>query len=720
MNRYWLIPLMLVFLTACAKVEENNKEAQNYDWSSYLGGDDRNHFAPLDQINVSNVSQLELAWHYRSENGDSSRMGQIQCNPLIIDGILYGTSPTLKVFALDATSGEKLWEFDHQSSGINYGMNVNRGLTYHAGEKRIFFSAGPYLYALHAEDGTLVKSFGEAGKVSMREGLTNSNSEDLYVVATSPGAIYEDKLIMGFRTLEAMGAAPGKIRAFDVNTGQVVWTFSTIPQPGEYGYHTWPEDAYTYSGGANSWAGVSLDKENGIVFVPTGSAVYDFYGANRKGANLFANCVLALDAGTGERIWHYQIVHHDIWDRDAPATPNLVTVKHKGRKTPAVAQITKHGYVYLFNRLTGEPLFPIEEVAVPRETDLVGEAPWPTQPLPVKPPPFSRQVFTRDMISTIDSAAYPQLLATWEKTKSHAQFIPPSFEGTMIFPGFDGGGEWGGAAVDQEGIMYVNGSEMPWILTMVETGAGLPQEEEEDELKTLTEFGEQVYKLQCAVCHGDDKTGDGGGTYPSLIGVEQKYDRDSMMALLNQGKGMMPAFNHIDEKQKLAVVDYLLGVELEGEVANVHELGMDKNILPYRSTGYNKFVDSNGNPAVEPPWGTLTAIDLNEGEILWQVPLGEYDELTARGIPKTGTENYGGPVITTGGLIFIAASKDEHIRAFDKQTGEEVWKYKLPAGGYATPSTYMVDGVQYLVIASGGDKMGTAKGDSYLAFKLAK
>ncbi|MFW5759638.1 MAG: PQQ-binding-like beta-propeller repeat protein [Cyclobacteriaceae bacterium] len=716
MKQYWLFPLLALMLIACEKVEKKETATQNYDWSYYLGGDDRNHFAPLDQINVDNVSQLELAWQYQSENGDSGRMGQIQCNPLIINGILYGTSPTLKVFALNAATGERLWEFDHQSSGINYGMNVNRGITYHHGYSRIFFSAGPYLYALNAEDGTLVEGFGENGKVSMRKGLTNSDSENLYVVATSPGAIYENKLIMGFRTLEAMGAAPGKIRAFDVNTGEVDWTFSTIPQPGEYGYHTWPEDAYTYTGGANSWAGVSLDNERGIVYVPTGSAVYDFYGANRKGANLFANCVLALDANTGDRIWHYQIVHHDIWDRDVPATPNLIDVMHKGSKTPALAQITKHGYVYVFNRVTGKPLFPIKEVPVPLASDLIGEEPWPTQPLPVKPPPFARQIFTEDMISRIDSANYPQLLDTWEETLSHAQFIPPSKQGTMIFPGFDGGGEWGGAAVDPQGIMYVNSSEMPWILSMVETGVGFAKEDEEP--KTLTEFGKQVYKLQCAVCHGDEMQGDGGGTYPSLIGVEQKYDRDSLMALLNQGKGMMPALNHIDEEQKLAVTDYLLGVELDTEVTNVHELGMDKNALPYRSTGYNKFVDSNGNPAVEPPWGTLTAIDLNQGEILWQVPLGEYEELTARGIPKTGAENYGGPVVTNGDIIFIAASKDEHIRAFDKNTGEEIWKYKLPAGGYATPATYMVDGVQYLVIACGGDKMGTSKGDSYLAFKL--
>jgi quinoprotein glucose dehydrogenase len=717
MKKHIFFSLIVIYLFGCTEVEKKKENPENYDWSSYLGGDNRNHFAPLDQINVDNVDQLELAWQYQSENGDSTRMGQIQCNPLIIDGVLYGTSPTLKIFALNATNGEKIWEFDHQSSGINYGMNVNRGVTFHQRKQRIFFSAGPYLYALNAADGSLVESFGNNGKINMREGLISGNPDDLYVVATSPGAIFNDKLIMGFRTLEAMGAAPGHIRAYNVDTGEIEWTFYTVPQPGQFGYHTWPEDAYTYSGGANSWAGVSLDSERGIVYVPTGSAVYDFYGANRKGANLFANSLLALNAETGQRKWHFQLVHHDIWDRDAPAPPNLVTVMHKGRPTPAVAQITKHAYVFLFNRITGEPLFPINEEPVPTETALIGEEPWPTQPIPAKPPPFAPQVFRRDMISKIDSSIYPQLVEKWEKTKSFAQFTPPSFEGTMIFPGFDGGGEWGGAAVDENGIMYVNGSVMPWILAMVETGAAFQKGEQPT---TTHELGQQVYNLQCAVCHGDDMNGDGGGSYPSLIGVDQNYDKDSMMALLNLGKGMMPAFNHIGQKQKLAVIDFLLKKEVEVEIDNVHDLGMDKNVLPYRSTGYNKFVDQNGYPAVQPPWGTLNAIDLNEGKILWQVPLGEFSELTTKGIPKTGTENYGGPTVTTGDIIFIAASKDEHIRAFDRNSGQELWKYKLPAGGYATPSTYMVDGVQYLVIASGGDKMGTAKGDSYLAFKLKK
>jgi len=715
MNKQIFFTLLVFYLIGCTEVMKDQQKPDNYNWSSYLGGDDRNHFAPLDQINVDNVDQLELAWHYQSENGDSARMGQIQCNPLIIDGILYGTSPTLKIFALDATNGKKIWEFDHQSAGINYGMNVNRGITFHHQKQRIFFSAGPYLYALNAADGSLVTSFGNEGKVNMREGLTSGNHDDLYVVATSPGAIFNNKLIMGFRTLEGMGAAPGHIRAYNVDSGEIEWTFYTVPQPGQFGYHTWPEDAYTYSGGANSWAGVSLDSERGIVYVPTGSAVYDFYGANRKGANLFANSLLALNAETGQREWHYQLVHHDIWDRDAPAPPNLITVMHNGKPTPAVAQITKHAYVFLFNRITGEPLFPINEVPVPTETDLAGEEPWPTQPIPSKPPPFAPQVFKRDMISTIDSSSYPKLLKKWEETNSFAQFTPPSLEGTMIFPGFDGGGEWGGAAVDENGIMYVNGSVMPWILTMVETGAAFLKDEQP---KTIHELGQQVYDLQCAVCHGDDMKGDGGGSYPSLVGVDQKFDKDSMMTLLNQGKGMMPAFNHIDQKQKLAVIDFLLKEEVEVEIDNVHELGMDKNVLAYRSTGYNKFVDQNGYPAVKPPWGTLNAIDLNEGKILWQVPLGEFSELSAKGIPKTGTENYGGPTVTTGDIIFIAASKDEHIRAFDRKNGRELWKYKLPAGGYATPSTYMVNGVQYIVIASGGDKMGTAKGDSYLAFKL--
>ncbi|MGK7395645.1 MAG: outer membrane protein assembly factor BamB family protein [Candidatus Cyclobacteriaceae bacterium M3_2C_046] len=715
-----LFPLVFVFaFLACQQEAPRETPMDNYNWDSYLGGIERDQYAPLDQINRNNVHQLKVAWEYASENGDSSRMGQIQNNPLIIDGVLYGTSPTLKVFALEADTGEEIWKFDHTIENINYGMNVNRGLTYYANgnDRRIYFTAGPFLYALNAENGELLTSFGDNGTISLRTGLDQGEEKAYYVVATSPGVIYGDFMIIGFRTLESMGAAPGFIRAFNIHSGELEWTFHTIPQPGEYGYHTWPPNAYQYIGGANSWAGVSLDSVRGIVYIPTGSAAFDFYGGNRKGANLFANCILALDASTGERIWHHQVVHHDVWDRDIPAPPILITIDPEGKQIPALAQITKHGYVYLFNRLTGEPIFEIEEQPVPANSPLVGEELWPTQPIPVKPPPFARQQFRNDQVyERLDQETRKKLTAIITGVNKEHIFTPPSQQGTLIFPGFDGGGEWGGAAVDPNGIMYVNNNEMPWILTMVETGEsfGVSSSDQEE-----FPMGKQLYQSQCALCHGPDMEGDPVGTYPPLKGLESKYNRDEMISLLNQGKNLMPAFNHIPLSQREAVVDFVLGLETQIIEEDVHNLGSENNLaLPYAHTGYNRFVGPEGNPAIEPPWGTLSAIDLNQGEILWQVTLGEFDHMTEQGIPKTGAENYGGPIATAGGLIFIAATKDEYIRAFDQETGEEIWRYKLPAAGHATPSTYMVNGKQYLVIACGGGKLGTKPGDRIVAFAL--
>ncbi|HZH74069.1 MAG TPA: PQQ-binding-like beta-propeller repeat protein, partial [Mariniphaga sp.] len=414
------------------------------DWKIYLGDKSGSQYSQLAQINVDNVHLLEPVWEYHTENLNKDDRTQIQCNPLIIDGILYGTSPKLRVFALNAATGERLWEFN-PGGEVNFAVNVNRGVTYWSDENdhRILFSAGAELYALDAKTGKLIASFGQEGKVSLRAGL-GEVAKEKYVVATSPGIIYRDLIIMGSRVSENVDAAPGYIRAFNVKTGDLEWVFHTIPKPGEFGYDTWPEDAWQYAGGVNNWAGMSLDNDRGIVFIPTGSPAYDFWGGNRKGQNLFANCVLALDAATGERIWHFQTVYHDIWDRDLPAPPNLVTVNHEGNSIDAVAQITKSGFVFLLNRETGEPLFPIEERLVP-SSDLKGEEAWTVQPFPVLPPPFSPQTFTEENITDISPEATEHVKNVLSGVRTGQSFIPPSLQGTIIFPGFDGGGEWGGA-----------------------------------------------------------------------------------------------------------------------------------------------------------------------------------------------------------------------------------------------------------------------------------
>ncbi|MCY3593613.1 MAG: PQQ-binding-like beta-propeller repeat protein [Bacteroidetes bacterium] len=713
----WRISIcfLVIALCGCASNQNPTDSEDSYrDWSVYLGDATSSHYSTLDQINQDNVAELALAWVYNSGDADSTGRTQIQCNPIVVDSILYATSPGLKTFALNAATGEEIWRFDPFDAGaVAEGPGINRGVAYWEGndehESRILYSAGSRIFALNALTGEPILTFGEAGSVDLRKDL-GRDVTGLAVSARTPGIIYRHLLIQGTSLSEGIRSAPGHIRAYDVRTGEVVWTFRTIPHPEEFGYDTWPAEAYLYSGGANAWSGLSLDKKRGMVFLPTGSAAFDFWGGNRIGENLFANSVLALDAMTGERKWHFQTVHHDIWDRDLPAAPNLVTVTHEGHRIDAVAQVTKSGHVFLLDRQTGVPLFPVEEQEFP-PSDLYGEEAWPTQPIPLKPPPFARQRFDEEDITDISQESHDYVLERFRQVRSNGQFVPPSVEGTIIYPGFDGGAEWGGAGYDPTtGILYVNSNEMPWILTMVPlnpdnaaTGAGL-------------------YARYCAGCHGPKLEGSSGGEMPALTGLESRMTKDDVKNQIAQGIGFMPSFGFLKSDEVSAITDFLFGEadHTPSDTIQVTDPQLSNFFAgsPYGHTGYNRFFDQDGYPAVKPPWGTLNAINLNTGTIDWSIPLGEFPELTAQGIPQTGTENYGGPVITSGGLIFIAATKDERFRAFNKDSGTLLWETQLPAGGYATPATYAVNGKQYVVIAAGGGKMGTKSGDAYLAFAL--
>ncbi|CAN5404211.1 hypothetical protein BH23VER1_BH23VER1_21740 [soil metagenome] len=685
--------------------------AADQDWAAYLGDKSSAQYSALDQITADNVGDLEVAWTYNAGDAREGGRSQIQCNPLVVDGVLYGTSPQLKVFAVGAATGEERWRFDASATGRPLD-GVNRGLVYWADgtDRRILFAASHFLYAIDAESGTLVEGFGDGGAVDLKGDL-GRDVRGLSLQATTPGVLFGDLLIMGMRLGEGPApAAPGHIRAYNVRTGALAWRFHSIPQPGEVGYETWPPDAWEHIGGANVWTGFALDEGRGLVFCPTGAPAFDFWGGNRIGENLFSNCLVALDAATGERVWHYQIVRHDLWDRDLPAPPNLVTVTHDGHRIDAVAQVTKSGHVFVFDRETGEPLFPIEDVAVP-PSDLQGESAWPTQPLPTKPEPFARQIFDYGEITDISQESHRAVLDRFTQVRPHAPFMPPSMEGTIIFPGFDGGAEWGGAATDPDGILYINSNEMPWVLNMVETNRNQDGG---------TTSGQAIYTQICAACHGTDRVGNAAHGVPTLVGIEERVKGEDALTLLQTGRGVMPSFGFLSAAQQEAVTGFLYGTEPAdgGDANGAKGAGEVLAAIPYSHTGYNRWLDPDGYPAVKPPWGTLNAIDLNTGEFRWSVPLGEFPELTARGIPKTGTENYGGPVVTAGGLVFIAASKDEHIRAFDKATGTELWKRPLPAGGYATPATYEAGGRQFVVIACGGGKMGTKSGDAYGAFAL--
>lgn len=688
------------------------RSTSSVDWPNHGGDPGHRQYSTLDEITRDNVSQLRVAWTYRTGDARADNRSQIQCNPIVIRGVLFATSPQLKTFALDAATGRELWVFDPFEAGAEqHSLGVNRGVAYweDGTDRRILVTAGQRLYALDAATGKPVETFGSKGSVSLLEGL-GRDVRHLYVISNTPGAIYKDVLILGARVSEGPGpSAPGHIRAFDVRTGTIRWTFHTIPQPGEFGHDTWPPDAYTRVGGVNAWSGISVDRARGVVFLPIGSAAFDFWGGNRHGANLFANTVLALDANTGRRVWHYQLVRHDLWDRDPPAAPILVTLTREGRRVDAVAQVTKSGHVFVFDRETGRPLFPIEERAV-AASDLEGEAAWPTQPLPLAPPPFARQQLTEADLTDISPESHAAVLKRFREVRSGPQFTPPSTQGTVIFPGFDGGGEWGGQAFDEEsGLLYVNSNEMPWILTMVKL---------EQVGADPTAAGKRTYDLNCAVCHGADRKGDPLKVYPAIADVHTRLSREAVEQIIRQGKGVMPSFGQLSEAERKTLVAFLFGDAARplGKPTAIEDQP-DESVL-YSHTGYNRFLDPEGYPAVKPPWGTLNAIDLNAGTIRWTVTLGEFEKLTKRGIPPTGTENYGGPVATAGGLVFIGATQDEKFRAFDKTNGRVLWEAQLPAGGYATPATYAVDGKQFVVIAAGGGKMGTKSGDAYVAFAL--
>ncbi len=692
----------------------------SYDsWKMYGGNSDNNHYSSLTQIDTNNVTQLKVAWIYHTGDVDTANHSQIQCNPIIIGGMLYGTSPLMKLFAIDATTGKQKWIFNPFDSlsgdkRMFFLLNNCRGITYWSdgkNDKRIFYTAGSYLYSINADDGKPVLTFGDSGKIDLHDGL-DRDVKDLFVTATSPGVIYKDLIIMGSRVDEGAAAAPGHIRAFDVRTGKQKWIFHTIPFPNEVGYNTWEDTAaYKHIGGANAWSGLTLDEKRGIVFAPTGSASFDFYGGKRRGDNLFANTLLALDASTGKRIWHFQSIHHDLWDHDLSSPPALVTINKNGKQTDAVALTTKTGFVFVFDRETGKPVYPIEERSVPHTSELTGEYLSPTQPYTSIPKPFVRQIITEnDLNKFLPDSSYADVKKRFEGYKHSNMFEPLSKEGTIVAPGLDGGAEWGGPSYDPTtGILYVNANEMVNLLQMVDLKSS-PRHNE-----TFLTAGQRLYQTNCMACHGPERLG--SANYPSLIDVNKKYNEQEFIQLVSTGRRMMPAFTRLDDEEKKAIASVIL---------NNHSTQQKKFIdsskpvdpyfkMPYAVTGYNLFLSKEGLPAISPPYGTLTAINLNTGKYVWRDTLGNYPYFAAKGL-HTGSENYGGSVITKGGLLFIAATRDGHLRAFNKRTGELLWEYKLPAAAFATPATYEINGKQYLIIACGGGKLKTTSSDVYVAF----
>jgi quinoprotein glucose dehydrogenase len=697
---------------------KSNSSGDDSGWHVYGGSKKSQHYSSLTQIDTANVNRLQVAWVYHTNDAVVQAHSQIQCNPIMVNGLLYGTTPKLCLFALDAATGKQKWLFNPagntNSTAANFGMNNNRGVTYweDGSDKRILYCAGSNVYAINAETGQLVTSFGEAGKIDLHHDL-GRDAREMYVTATTPGIIYKDLYIIGSRVNETADAAPGYIRAYNVRSGKLKWVFHTIPYPGEKGYETWKDTAaYKHIGSANSWSGFSLDEKTGVLFAPTGSAAYDFYGGKRKGAGLFANCVLAIDALTGKLKWHYQVIHHDLWDKDLPTAPLLVSVKHNGKDVDAVAQPTKHGFIFLLDRATGKPLFPVKETPVETRSELAGEEPWPTQPIPSLPVPFARQTLTEtDINPYLSDSSKAEVLKRLKTYRYGNMFLPPGKTPSLIFPGFDGGAEWGGPAFDPStGILYINANEMAWVMTMIDARQETPKSE------TFSMAGQRLFTNKCMGCHGQDRKGT--GNYPSLINIGSKYKDDQISSLIQTGRRMMPSFKQLTDQEREAIISYITD-DKKGEAKHFEEAKKvpDPYLdIPYQMTGYNKFLSKEGYPAISPPWGTLNAINLNTGKMVWRIPLGNDTAFNQLAKTPTGTENYGGPVVTAGGLLFIAATKDGKIRAFNKNNGKLLWQATLPAAGFATPAVYELDGKEYLVIACGGGKLGTRSGDAYVAF----
>ena len=549
------------------------------------------------------------------------------------------------------------------------------------GEARLFYTAGRTLLAVNPSDGTPVESFGDGGRVDLRPPDDRTGN----ISVTVPGVVFEDLLILGFSTSEAADAFPGSVRAFSALDGSLVWQFNSIPLPGTPGSETWAEGSLEHAGGANTWTGMALDEERALLFAPTGSATPDFYGAKRLGDNLYANALLAIDARTGELQWHYQVVRHDLWDRDNPSPPTLVQLERDGRTIDAVALTTKSGHLYVFDRETGESLYPIVEVETLPST-LPDEVPAATQPLSTVA--FSRQTFEVTRRTESATRFVEERIADWDLRP----WAPPKVGTVLLQPWYDGGAEWGGSAFDPaDNRLIVNANDVPGILQLTEVPAG------------FSDYG--MYAQHCGSCHG--LTLEGTDAAPALLGVRDRLETAEIREIMREGAGRMPGFAQFNDVERRAVMRYISSSDPEIDEPSAE--------VRYVLGGYVYLRDDENLPGNTPPWGTLNSIDLASGDIVWSLPFGNYPSHPDLGF---GAVNYGGPVVTASGLIFIGATPDRMFRAYDTRDGKILWETELTAAGFSTPAVYSVDGKQFVGIAAGGGRTGPPSGAEYVAFSL--
>ena len=701
-------------------------------WSAAAAGlGDNSHYVPLTQITKANVKNLKVAWTYPT--GDSVAY---TFEPLVVGDRMYVMAHNNSMVCLDAATGKEIWVHE-RLAGIS-----NRGMTYWQSpdgkDKRLVFAIHHQLQEIDATTGKSVLTFGSQGFVDLRVGLDRPLAEIFRIQAASPAKIYDNLIIIGSATGENYMAPPGDLRAYDVRTGKLAWQFHTIPRPGEPGYETWQKDAYKYVGGGNVWGDISIDQKRGIAYFPTSSGKYELYGGDRPGANLYTDCMLALDARTGKLKWYFQMIHHDIWDWDNVSAPQLMTVKHDGKNVDIVAEAGKTGFVYVFDRETGKPLWPIEERPVP-QTDLPGEKTSPTQPFPTVVPPFARQAFTaKDVNPYLSAQEQADLKAQITAATNGPLFTPPKLGGdTVQMPGNRGGSNWGTTSSNPgKGFFYVAGYDAPAMLHMTDVAPGAPTVVAASSGKGSS--GLELYSQNCAVCHGPGRAGEIG---PSLIGIDKRRTVDSIKSVMENGQGQMPSFAGLGDAKINAIAEYIYSPDLKvmpgasggpGRVATEVKPLEDPNVVasggapagleapgaklvgagPYGSMAGLPYPDGtidvkryytnwNVSPSIiGPPWTSLVAYDMNTGGIRWRIPLGDDPLLAPQGILNTGIrQEQRGIMPTATGLIFVGTS-DGKLRAIDDDNGKLIWSTDMPGANRAVPAMYEVSGREYIVLSA--------------------
>ena len=697
-QRNWAVRAA-VFLVAATPIIAADAVRKPYaNWSDYGGTADSMQYSTLKQIDKSNVQKLELVWSYLVPD----RRGNFGFNPIVVDGVMYVLGQNNAIVALDAATGKQIWSHPADDTIV-----TQRGISYwhskDGSDRRLIFAAGQYLTEINAQTGVTINTFGNDGRVNMRVG----QPRPLGGPSATPGRVFENLLIVGSQTGEMYGSAPGDLRAYDVKTGKLVWTFHTIPHPGEFGYDTWPKDAWTYVGGVNTWGEISIDEKRGIAYFPLGSPTHDMYGGDRIGAGLYGDCILALDIRTGKRLWHFQVVHHDLWDYDPTGAPKLLTVRHEGKPVDIVALPTKFGLLYVFNRVTGEPLWPIEERPVPK-SDVPGEQSWPTQPFPTKPPAFARLKFTVDDINPyVDDAERAQIRQTILAARNEGLFTPQTLGRNQIsVPGELGGANWGGSAADPEtGMMYVRSLDQPAIHTLSLPGT------RSGGRGTPAQRGMGVFTDLCQNCHGEaGANGIHSMDRVTMISVKE-LGADRIRRTVRGGIGQMPPFENdeLTDSNLDALVTFLqdpaAGQRGDGGRFSTPVPPPPAGVTRYTAPLGSMFRTANGLPAIGPPWASIVAYDLNEGTIKWHAPLGTVPALAAKGIKDTGNSqrtHRNGPAVTAGGLIFIGTWADRTIHAYDKDTGKILWEQQLDASPEGIAAVYETGGRQYVAFCASG------------------